>query len=146
MRVEIIRRTRFSKNKWLNYYILQLFFYNGWKAQRFHTKEKGKRKLFQEKAILDWYVYLIDFFRLKIGKVKSMLSQFASISKTYACDSYRSSSAYIKRLIRFNISLGTKNIEFIDFVETDDDEFVKGTSLLVVLIKLAPVFKELTEK
>ena len=105
---------------------MQLFFYDGSKAQRFHTKEKGKRKLFQENAILDWYVYLIDFFRLKIGKVKSMLSQFANISKYYACDSYKS-SAYIKRLIRFNISLGTKKIDFIDLVETDDDEIVKGT-------------------
>ena len=45
------------------------------------TKEKGKQKLFQESAILDWYVYLNDFLSLKIGKVKSMLSQFANISK-----------------------------------------------------------------
>lgn len=50
------------------------------------------------------------------------------------------------RLIRFNISLGTKKIDYIDLVETDDDEIVKGTSLLVVLIKLAPVLIELVEK
>ena len=44
------------------------------------------------------------------------------------------------------ISLGTKKIDFIDLVETDDNEIVKGTSLLVVLLKLAPVFIELMEK
>ena len=94
---------------------------------------------------MDWYVYLTDFFRLSIGKFKNMLSQFASIEKTSACDSY-SCSAYIKRLIRFNISLGAKKIGFIDLVETYDGEIVKGTSFLVVLIKLAPVFIELIEK
>ena len=45
-----------------------------------------------------------------------------------------------------NISLVTKKIDFIDLVETDDDEIVKGTSLLVVLTKPAPVFIELLEK
>ena len=50
------------------------------------------------------------------------------------------------RLIRFNISLGTKKIDYFDLVETDDDEIVKGTSLLVVLTKLAPVLIELAEK
>ena len=50
------------------------------------------------------------------------------------------------RLIRFNISLGTKKIDYIDLAETDDDEIVKGTSLLVVLTKLAPVLIELVEK
>ena len=74
-----------------------------------------------------------------------MLSQFAGIRKTEACDSYRS-SAYINRLIRFNISLGTKKIDFTDLVETDDDEIVKGTSLLVVLINLAQMLIELLEK
>ena len=39
-----------------------------------------------------------------------------------------------------------EKIDFIDLVETDDNEIVKGTSLLVVLIKLAPVFIELIEK
>ena len=109
------------------------------------TKEKGKQKLFQESTILDWYVYLNDFLSLKIGKVKSMLSQFANISKASAYDSY-TSSAYIKRLIRFKISLATKKIDLIHLVETDDDEIVKGTLLLDVLIKLAPVFIELIEK
>ena len=50
------------------------------------------------------------------------------------------------RLIRFNISFGTKKIDYIDLAETDDDEIVKGTSLLVVLTKLAPVLIELVEK
>ena len=50
------------------------------------------------------------------------------------------------RLIRFNISLGTKKIDYIDLAETDDDEIVKGSSLLVVLTKLAPVLIELVEK
>ena len=50
------------------------------------------------------------------------------------------------RLIRFNISLDRKKIDYIDLVETDDDEIVKGTSLLVVLTKLAPVLIELAEK
>ena len=45
-----------------------------------------------------------------------------------------------------NISLVTKKIDFIDLVETDDGETVKGTSLLVVLTKPAPVFIELLEK
>ena len=45
-----------------------------------------------------------------------------------------------------NISLVTKKIDFIDLVETDDGEIVKGTSLLVVLKKPAPVFIELLEK
>ena len=50
------------------------------------------------------------------------------------------------RLIRFNISLGTKKIDYIDLAETDDDEIVKATSLLVVLTKLAPVLTELVDK
>ena len=50
------------------------------------------------------------------------------------------------RLIRFNISLDTKKIDYIDLAETDDDEIVKGSSLLVVLTKLAPVLIELVEK
>ena len=50
------------------------------------------------------------------------------------------------RLIRFNISLGTKKIDYIDLAETDDDEIVKAASLLVVLTKLAPVLIELVEK
>ena len=45
------------------------------------------RENFKENAILDWYVYLIDFFRLKIRKVENMLSHSASISQTSACDS-----------------------------------------------------------
>ena len=49
--------------------------------RRFHTEEKGKGKLFQENTILDWYVYLIDFFRPRMEKVKNMLSQFVTISK-----------------------------------------------------------------
>ena len=51
------------------------------KRKDFTPKEKERQKLFQENAILDWYVYLIDFFRLRIGKVKNMLLQFASISR-----------------------------------------------------------------
>ena len=50
------------------------------------------------------------------------------------------------RLIRFKISSCTKKIDYIDLAETDDDEIVKGTSLLVILTKLAPVLIELVEK
>ena len=50
------------------------------------------------------------------------------------------------RLIRFNISLGKKKINYIDLEETDDDKIVKSTSLLVVLAKLAPLLIELVEK
>ena len=79
---EIKRRTRVSKNKWLNLLHTPAIFYDAWKAQRFYNKQNGKRKLFQKNAILDCYVYLTDFFTLKIGKVKNMPSQFASINKT----------------------------------------------------------------
>ena len=69
------------------------------------------------------YVYFIDVFRLRMRKVKKMLrfSQFVSISKTSACDSYR---------CWFCIS-----INFINLMGTDDDEILKVVLLLVVIIK-----------
>ena len=48
------------------------------------TPKKKERQMLQENAILDWYVYLTDFFRLRIGKFKNILSQFASISKNHS--------------------------------------------------------------
>ena len=95
--------------------------------------------MFQENAILDWYVYLTDFFRLRMEKVKDMLS--AKLQPAIFME-----VILYMRLIRFNISLGTKKIDYIDLAETDDDEIVKAASLLVVLTKLAPVLLELVEK
>ena len=51
------------------------------KRQDFTPKKKERQNYSIKNAILDWHVYLIDFFRLIIEKVKNMLSQFASISK-----------------------------------------------------------------
>ena len=95
--------------------------------------------MFQENAILDWYVYLTDIFRLRMEKVKDMLS--AKLQPAIFME-----VILYMRLIRFNISLGTKKIDYIDLAETDDDEIVKAASLLVVLTKLAPVLLELVEK